>query len=119
MEDSERWWTISGNGTVPVDGEWRHFATTYDGEELRYYLNGEVVSTEAKTGDILPNEEDLTIGCRVNDGIQWGGMLDEIGVFNRVLTQEEIRRIMEVGYADFLAVEPAGKLATVWGELKR
>lgn len=118
MDGGERWWTTSGAGTVPVDGEWRHFATTYDGEELNYYLDGELVNTEPKNGDLLPNEEALTIGCRSNDGTPWGGMLDEIAIFRRALSQQEIKNIMENGLTTFLAVEPAGKLSTVWGNLK-
>ena len=31
LQGGERWWTISGNGTLPVEDKWRHFATTYDG----------------------------------------------------------------------------------------
>lgn len=118
LEGDERWWTTSGDGTVELDGEWHHFATTYDGEEAMYYLDGELVISHPKNGDLLPNEEDMTIGCRSNDGIQWGGMLDEIALYNRVLSGVEIKSIMSKGFSDFLAVESAGKLATTWGELR-
>ena len=118
LKGGERWWTISSNGTVELDGEWHHFATTYNGNEVTYYLDGQLVITYPKNGDLLPNEEDMTIGCRSNDGIQWGGMLDEISIFNRVLSAEEIKNIMNKGLVSSLVVESAGKLATTWGELR-
>ena len=118
MDSGERWWTTSGDGSLPIDSEWYHFATTYDGKDLRYYLNGEEVAIHAKTGDLTPNEEDLTLGCRSNDGISWGGIIDELSLFSRALTAEEVKTIMDDGLEGFLAVEPSGKLAATWGEIK-
>lgn len=118
MDSGERWWTTSGDGSLPIDSEWHHFATTYDGEELKYYLDGEEVAVYAKTGDLTSNEEDLTIGCRSNDGTNWGGILDELALFSRALTEEEVKSIMDNGLEGFLVVEPSGKLATTWGEIR-
>lgn len=119
LQGGERWWTISGNDTVAIEDKWRHFASTYDGKTLTYYLDGKLVITYPKTGKLLPCKENLTIGCRSNDGIRWSGALDEIGVFNRVLSEDEIKSIMSSGYAGFLAVEPIGKLPVTWGDLKK
>lgn len=119
LENAGRWWTTSGDGSLPVDGEWHHFASTYDGTELTYYLDGNLVNTEVQNGNMVPNDRDMTIGCRSNDGIQWGGVLDEIAIFHRALSEAEIQDIMNRGYAESLGVEPSGRLPTVWGKLKK
>ena len=119
FQGGERWWTISGNGSVAVEDKWRHFASTYDGKTLTYYLDGKLVINYPKTGKLLPCKGALTIGYRSNDGTRWSGALDEIGVFNKVLSEAEITNIMNNGYAGFLAVEPIGKLTVTWGDLKK
>jgi len=50
----------------------------------------------------------------------WGidGLVDEVGLFNHAITQEEVRLISRQGLAQFLAVDSRGKLATTWGKIK-
>lgn len=43
------------------------------------------------------------------------GLIDEFGIFNRRLSQEESHIIMTPGLASKLAVEPTTKLASAWG----
>ena len=43
------------------------------------------------------------------------GVIDEVFLFNRIITQAEIDDIIS---GDFLPVEPAEKLATTWGSIK-
>jgi len=44
--------------------------------------------------------------------------IDEVAVFNEVLTKDDIGDIMNKGIKISLAVSPTGKLATSWGGLK-
>ena len=44
------------------------------------------------------------------------GLVDEVAIYNRALTVEEINQDMENGV--FFAVSPKDKLATTWGKLK-
>ncbi|MCD6507140.1 hypothetical protein J7M22_11015 [Candidatus Poribacteria bacterium] len=46
------------------------------------------------------------------------GDLDEIGLFNVALSEDDIKEIMEKGLAQIAAVTPTGKLATTWGKMK-
>ena len=47
------------------------------------------------------------------------GMMDEVAIFNRALSEDEINQIMSGGLSQsVLAVEPAGKLGIAWGALK-
>ena len=44
------------------------------------------------------------------------GLVDEVAIYNRALTVEEINQDMENGV--FFAVSPKDKLATTWAKLK-
>ena len=44
--------------------------------------------------------------------------MDEVGLFNVALTEDDIKRIMTEGLKGFADVTIAGKLATVWGSVK-
>lgn len=43
------------------------------------------------------------------------GIIDEVMIYNKALSADEVEQIFE---AEGLPVEPQGKLATRWGEIK-
>ena len=45
------------------------------------------------------------------------GALDELAIINRALDEAEIQSLMK-GIIESLSVEPAGKLATTWGDIR-
>ena len=55
------------------------------------------------------------MGARKSDGLPYHGILDELRLYNRGLSQEEIENNLE---AEGLAVEPTQKLALTWGAIK-
>ena len=46
------------------------------------------------------------------------GLMDEVMIFHSALEQEDIQELMDKGYQNYLAVDPAGKLGTTWGQIK-
>ncbi len=80
--------------------EWYHLTFTFEGatRELKGYLDGELkVSKILKAGrSIYPNTNDLRMG-HVGTGEPFAGMLDEVAIWNHVLTEDEILAVME-GY---------------------
>lgn len=102
------------NGCTPclsdntvTDGNWHHAAATYDGENLRLYVDGvPQKSVVPLKGEIVTTHEPLTIGLnRYNPTQQeqdnvFDGALDEVAIFNRVLTAEEIKALVPVVVAD-------------------
>lgn len=82
-------------------GEWQHVAVTYNGggkpESVKIYINGKVVphSVEAKrlTGTIK-NDVPFRIGGR-SEGANFTGEVDDIHIYDRHLTHEEISWAME------------------------
>ena len=90
----------SGNylyGVTPVDdGQWHHVGATYDGTTFYLYLDGELESSEPSTGQITVSSYPLYIGENSQaTGRHWNGLIDDVMIFNRALSQEEIQRIMQ------------------------
>jgi len=82
---------------TPLDGNWHHLAFTYNSTgTLRFYIDGVEDSNRTCTigGGICSATEDLRIG---GTSCSWpitnGGVLDEVAIFNTVLTATEISTI--------------------------
>ena len=73
---------------------WYQVVVTWDGAESRLYLNGELVSTRKRVGKPNPNPYPVMIGnweypsCH---GTHFGGVIDEVRIYNRALGAEEVR----------------------------
>ena len=67
---------------------------TYDGATLRLYVNGVQVSSVARTGSIATSANPLQIGGDSIYGQYFQGLIDEVRVYNRALSQAEIQTDM-------------------------
>ena len=90
-------WHISGRGRIetelPPVNQWSHIAGTYDGTEMRVYVNGEIVATLAASGAIPTTTNALNIGTKTTTapaGDHFNGYLDEIRVYGRALDPAEL-----------------------------
>lgn len=86
-------WDAVGT-TDLVAGQWYHLAGTYDGSQIKMYVNGELESTVNMTGSINSIGRDILIGARYKSGSvddYFEGLIDEVEVWKRALTQAEIR----------------------------
>ena len=64
-------------------------------------------------------QKNFRIGAPIyDDGLTLRGVLDEVFVFKRALTQVEVTTVMEKGLVGAQTVEVKNKLATVWGQIK-
>lgn len=66
---------------------WFHIVGTYDGQNIRTYINGELKKTVAH-----PGEPDMTGKIEIGSvsSPNWKGTIDDIRFYNRILTEEEI-----------------------------
>ncbi|MDD2964887.1 MAG: T9SS type A sorting domain-containing protein [Bacteroidales bacterium] len=82
--------TESAPGTV-VPLEWSFVCGTYDGNYERIYFNGNLVAETPKNDSYSVVNKLLSIG-RQNDPIDsyWRGKIDDIRIYNRALTPEEV-----------------------------
>jgi len=78
----------------PAPGVWQHLAAVWDGTVIRLYLDGEPVASQPRTGKPNPNPYPVVIGnweypsCH---GAQFGGLIDEVRVYTRALTPDEVK----------------------------
>jgi hypothetical protein len=104
---------------TPIDtGTWTYVAATWDGSQAIVYVNGEPDPPIAGGGVIdVKNEPSLDIGYRRTSAASWyEGSIDDVFIYNKVLSQQEIKDLM--GGLSATAVEPVGKATTTWGGLK-
>ncbi len=97
---------------------WHFVAETYDGSQVKVYIDGELVIEQGMSGNLMPNDSTLRIGHREASTHWWKGMLDEVAVFNRALSEDEINLIMEQGLTAAMAVTSEDKLSITWGYIK-
>ncbi len=99
--------------------KWYHVVGTYDSKEMKIYVNGKLEGTSGvQSGPInYPDRIFFSIGAYKDDNEDFvhKGMLDEVRLYDRALSEKEILNNME---AEGLAVEPAGKLSLTWGQIK-
>ena len=84
----------TSGGAAPALNAWTHLAATYDGASLRLFTNGVLVSTTAKTGAMVTSANPLRIGGNGVWGEYFSGLIDEVRVYNRALSQAEIQTDM-------------------------
>jgi glucose/arabinose dehydrogenase/PKD repeat protein len=82
-------------GTSPLAlNTWTYLATTYDGANLKLYVNGVLVATTAKTGAIQTSANPLQFGGDSIYGQYFSGLIDEVRVYNSALTQGQVQTDM-------------------------
>ena len=77
----------------PADGEtWMHMAATYDGSDVRLYVNGTEVPESPVAGptSIAVNSNALGIGAEGAGASKYEGALDDVRLYDRALTPAEI-----------------------------
>src|SRR5690606_32533675 len=78
---------------------WYQISMTYDSMTVKCYLDGSLIGTEFLTNGIEPNNLPLDIGRDVPIATEFHhGMIDDIRIYNRVLTNEEIGIISSTNF---------------------
>jgi hypothetical protein len=98
----------SAEGTMPVPfGRWTHLAGTYDGQEIRLYVDGVLAAVTAAAGNLTQCNQKTTLGSRASfDQHFFPGLLDEVAVFDRALSPSEVQALAEARSAGMCATAP-------------
>ncbi|UCD52945.1 MAG: discoidin domain-containing protein [Phycisphaerales bacterium] len=85
------------NGQANVnDGQWHHVAGTYDGAVARLYVDGIEDGSVATSGPIATNTERVYLGENAEaPGRQWNGLIDDVRIYSRALSADEIRYLAD------------------------
>ena len=100
-------WSFSGSAALPAD-EFGHIAVTYDGAVMRIYVNGQFDAEQERGAQNTDTATPVLIGAQFSSGVPsefFSGVLDEVGLFNVALTEEQIAEVMK-GMASKKAVAP-------------
>ncbi len=76
---------------------WSHLALTYDGANMRLYVNGELVATQAQSTPPPTGEGPLALGCNPLYPEDFDGLIDEVRIYNRALGAGEVAADMGAG----------------------
>ncbi len=118
-----------------VVDEWYHVAGIADGTKVKVYTNGQEKAAGDQRGEFQPSDDPLTIGFDLRDPNEpvarhflgfVRGIMDEVVILDHALTAGQVKEAMELGekgkslesFQPVFGVEPQGKLAIKWGEIK-
>ncbi len=75
--------------------QWYHIVATFDDDEdeVRMYIDGVEVLSEATNASLTPNTDDLYIGSNWEEYKWWEGLIDDVRLYEVALTSAEIADI--------------------------
>jgi Concanavalin A-like lectin/glucanases superfamily len=95
----------TGFGLIP--GQWHHVAGTYDGSLVNLYVDGHLKSALVQSGNISPmqpvsflsfgSEDGRKYDAAATAGRYFRGLIDEVSIYNRALSAEEVSAIFAAG----------------------
>jgi len=96
--------------------EWHHVAITFDEGNVNLYIDGAMVGEGSVPSPLAGNDLSLRIAADSNGQNLFLGIIDEVRVYNRALSEGEINQNMN---AEGLAVaSPVHTLPFIWGKIK-
>ncbi|MCK5176788.1 MAG: LamG domain-containing protein, partial [Candidatus Aenigmarchaeota archaeon] len=89
------------NSTTDInDNEWHHVVGTYDGTTMKIYIDGNLEDTNTDfSGNLSTNDGNVRIGAdyQATPDNFFKGTIDEVLIWNRALSPEEINASYNVG----------------------
>jgi hypothetical protein len=100
--------SIGNVGPSIAINQWYHITFTFDGTTLKQYINGVLTDNDQKAGFTLNTAGNSGISIGVSDQAngRWspfGGKIDDFGLWDRALTQQEITALYTGGTQSGLA----------------
>ena len=91
--------SVNGVGSVVTDGIWHHMALVWDNEAaMIMYLDGvEIGRDTAFAGTKAGTDPNLWIGKGTDNNWFFNGLIDDVRIYNKVLTADEIESLTDPG----------------------
>jgi Concanavalin A-like lectin/glucanases superfamily len=82
---------------VPPLKKWSCLAVVHDGKTVRGYFNGDQDTGAISAGDIVQRNSRILIGRHpaAEAARNWKGLIDEVMIFNRALSETEVKQIYD------------------------
>ncbi|MCK9266121.1 hypothetical protein M0P98_04455, partial [bacterium] len=84
---SSKSYSVRASGVDIPQDVWHHVAFTWDGKIILIYLNGSLVGKTPYDGEYVPTKQPFLVGLNQQEILD----IDEVVIYNRVLTAEEIK----------------------------
>jgi len=81
---------VDSISSYPTNGSWMHVVATYDGTQIRLYINGALQATKSASFTVNVNDLSLGIGADAIGGRGMSGRIDDALVANRAFTPGEV-----------------------------
>ena len=95
--DGAQYSVVSPSGPTP--GQWYHVAMTCDfntDKTVKLYIDGKLISTSPAVGTAIRSAHTtIDIGGRTPNASYFNGIIDDVKIYNRALSEEEIRKPYE------------------------
>jgi len=97
--------TTSSVHSAPVDNQWHHLVATYDGKELKFYVDGNYVGTSLNVSNAPPFLPGATIHYQVGyltplggkiPSSTWFGSMDDLRFYTRVLSSADVQALYQL-----------------------
>jgi hypothetical protein len=105
---------IASPATVSNNNSWHHFVYCFSGGYAKTYLDGVLISSQTDAGSIVGNSTTNLIfgyGLPLNNFF-YNGRLDDIGIWNRALTAQEITALYS-GCGNEITTQPTNSINTL------
>ncbi len=82
--------------SLPQPGRWHHVVGVYDGRKVQLWVDGKLAAEREAKGEIPVTTSPLFVGTKraYAPRSDWfNGLIDEVRVYNRALSPEEIRKL--------------------------
>lgn len=89
-------WNMVLSSQALQKDQWYHVAGTYDGANIKIYINGVGDGTQPYNGGIWDSQTSFLIGKR-SDGSPYDGTIDELRLWNRALSPTEVKTAYNLG----------------------
>ncbi len=118
-------WAFSNDGTsgtfgdwdtdstvITSTGTWYHVVITHQdaANNVDIYINGSEVASTLKTGSVTSihsGTAELSLGIYKPTLVNpFNGYMDDVRIYNRALSSEEVRRLYEIGVSEKVSITP-------------
>ncbi|MBI3520349.1 MAG: hypothetical protein HY062_13480 [Bacteroidetes bacterium] len=84
----------TSTSTVDIN-TWYHVAATYDGTNMKIYLNGVLDQTVPYSGSVVSNTSAFTIGKDQSNTSDYYGSMNDVRFYSRAISQQEITDMIQ------------------------
>jgi len=110
---NSKWWTLGTNpyGNLylelsatspniilsfqPVGQGWKHYVVVKSGNEYSVYIDGVLQGRATNSTNIGGTTNEFRIGMWSGSGQIWNGLIDEVRIYNRALSAEEVLALFQ------------------------